>query len=383
MKFLNILSLLVFIAMFSFESYASPYTINMGGENELSDVKYTDYNPRYRKIPNDFIITKVEYCSKNTILHFRFVATVDKETITFYGNKHEKAWFIIPQNKLSPETESLKRNLIVSNIRVNDKKYKDQLDNNSSDNIQCAGNKGDIITCELIFENMPHFIRSVALFSSEQKNGQDRFACQDLQLKSQSSDLLGTKDMMQTNIKNFYKIHKTIRYPSIIEVASLQQDSIFEKGAQQHAAAAQTNAISSAARPINYMPKMLEAIGDLNCHERFILQNVYFDEESADFTRRNQAVKTINIIIEYLQKFPDAKVALHGHTDIHGDPYNNLVLSEKRVLAVQRIITERGIDRKRIIINFYGGKYPLPLYKDGGPMNRRVEAEIICSQASK
>lgn len=382
MKLLNIISLLFFIAMLNSSSFASPYTICMGGENELSDVKYTDYNPRYRKIPNDFLITKIEYCSKNTILHFRFVASVDKEAVTFFSDKHEKAWFVAPQNRINTDAESLKRNLIISNIRINDNKYKEQI-NASNNSVAIMPSKGDIITCELIFENMPHYIRSITLSSSETKNNQDRFACQDLQLKGQSSELLGTKDMMQTNIRNFYKAHKAIRYPSIIEVASLQQDSIFEKGAQQHAAAAQNNAISNAARPINYMPKMLEAVGDLNCHERFILQNVYFEEESADFTRRNQAVKTISIIVEHLQRFPDAKVALHGHTDIHGDQYNNLVLSEKRVLAVQRVLTERGIDRKRIIINFYGGKYPLPLYKDGGPMNRRVEAEIICSQANK
>ena len=350
----------------------------MGGENELYEVKYTDYNPRYVKISNDHLITKVEYCSKNTILHFRIVVTTDKDIINFYGDKHEKAWVIVNR------ALNIRQGVTVNNIRINDNAFHKQVA--SQENVQCQPTKGDIITCELIFDNLPiatnPAARTIFLETSEQKNGKDRFACSNLMLKTNGSDLLGNKDIMQTNIKNFYKAHKVIRYPSILEVASLQQDSIFAKGAQQHAAAAQNNAISNAARPINYMPRMLEEAGTLNCHERFILQNVYFDEESADFTRRNQAVKTIGIIIEYLNRFPDAKVALHGHTDIYGDPYNNLVLSEKRVLAVQRIMTERGIDRKRIIINFYGGKYPLPLYKDGGPMNRRVEAEIICSQAN-
>lgn len=359
-----------------------PTTTFFGGEDNNQEVKYTDYLPRYRKVPTDFIITKVDYGANTTTLHFRFVATVDKEVVRFFGEQHAQAWLITTNQQAPNSAGKLSRSANISNIRINDNRHTQLLDGKNV--AECQTQRGDIITCEISFETMPHFVRTVNLINGEtDKAGQARFVCYDLQMKGQASPLLGDKTQMQAVIEQFYRQHKNIRYPSIIEVTTLKQDSIFAKGQQKHVAAAQTNAITNAARPIDYMPRMLQSTADLNCHERFILQNVYFEEESADFSRRNQAMKTLNMIIEHLQRFPDAKVALHGHTDIFGDPYNNLVLSEKRVIAVQRAMVDKGIDRKRIIINFYGGKNPLPLYKDGGPMNRRVEAEIICPNKSK
>jgi outer membrane protein OmpA-like peptidoglycan-associated protein len=373
---------LLLLSLFLLSAWATgfctkPNKIAIGENNEHIDVKYTDYLPRYRKIPTDFIITKVEYSTNTTILHFRFVGTTDKEIVRFFGSQHAQAWSISTNQRANNGNEKLEREAEIRNVRVNDNSKSQKI--TAKNVIECQIQKGDIITCEISFENMPHYVRTINLVNGEtDKIGMPRFVCYDLQLKGQSSPLLGDKNQMQSNIEQFYRQHKGVRYPSIIEVTTLQQDSIFAKGQQKHVAAAQNNGISNAARPIDYMPRMLQTSTKLTCHERFILENVYFEEESADFSRRSQAMKTLNILIEHLNRFPDAKIALHGHTDIFGDPYNNLVLSEKRVLAVQRAMTDKGIDRKRIIINFYGGKHPLPLYKDGGPMNRRVEAEIIC-----
>ncbi len=322
------------------------------------------------------MITKVEYGARHTVVHFRCVANAEKEIIRFFGSQHERAWHII-SNQRANSNEIFKRPADISNIRLNDNRIKEEL--GSQEVAECQAQRGDIISCEIVFDNLPHYVRSISLVGGEtDKTGADRFPLKDLQIKTQASPMLGDKTQMQTLIEGFYRQQKTVRYPSILEVTTLQQDSIFSKEQKRHAAAASDDAITNAARPIDYMPRILQSVSDLNCHERFILQNVYFDDDKTEFSRRAQAIKTITMIAEHLQRYPDAKVALHGHTDIFGDQYNNLLLSEKRVMAVLRVLTEKGIDRKRIIINFYGGTHPLPLYKDGGHMNRRVEAEIIC-----
>lgn len=333
--------------------------------------------PRYRKLTTDFIISKIDYGVSNTVLHFRFIATADKEQINFYGCQHANAWKIGTNQRPTSPDEVLTRAPQIRNIRINDVRQAAEIAANGT--LACKPQRGDIISCEIHFANMPHHVKAINLTNGEiDKAGTPRFVCYDIQIKSQGGGLLGDKTQMQNNIAQFYKTVKTVRYPSIVEVTTLEQDSIFESGQKTHEQNSKSQAILAASKPIDYMPRILQSAADLNCHERLILQNVYFDDNNAEFTRRLQAMKTIMLIVEYLQHYPDAKVALHGHTDIAGDPYNNLVLSEKRVIAVQRAIIDKGIDRKRVLINYYGGQYPLPLYKDGGPMNRRVEAEIIC-----
>ena len=139
-----------------------------------------------------------------------------------------------------------------------------------------------------------------------------------------------------------------------------------------------TTPIKNSMKPIDYMPSMLNSVEDLQCRERVILQNVYFDDNSSEFTKRVHAMKTINVVFNYLEQFPDSKIILHGHTDIFGDPYRNLVLSKERVIAVKRVLIQKGIDKRRVITLYHGGSQPPPRYKDGDPMNRRVEVEVIC-----
>ncbi len=356
-----------------------PFCWSTNGENDQHEIKYTDYLPRYRKLANDFILSKVEYGNQNTILYFRWVAPTDKEVLHFFGCQHINAWSINTNQRAANSNENLSRLALVYNVRINDVRKFTEVTNNNS--VEVRPQKGDIVSCEIHFKNMPSYVKTINLVGGEMdKNGAARFVCFDLQLKTQAGGQLADKSQMQANIEQFYKLSKNVRYPSIIEITTVAQDSIFTQQQQKHEANSKQMFNLTDAEPIDYMPRMLTKVSDLSCSERFILQNVYFEEESSEFSRRVQAVKSIGMVAEYLDRYPDAKVALHGHTDIFGDTYTNLLLSQKRVMAVQRVLMDKGIDKKRIIINYYGGQYPLPLYKEGGPMNRRVEAEIICAK---
>ena len=110
------------------------------------------------------------------------------------------------------------------------------------------------------------------------------------------------------------------------------------------------------------------------------LKNVYFEDNSASYAGRVEALKTIQIVIDYMRYYPEAHIILHGHTDIHGSAINNLELSKKRVLAVRNTLVTRGIDADRIKYIAHGDAQPLLGKSKGNKRNRRVEVEVVCNQ---
>jgi outer membrane protein OmpA-like peptidoglycan-associated protein len=344
-------------------------------DNDGDGLSHVDYLPRYRKSNVNFLITKIEYHSKKMILHFRYIAEESKP-IRFFGKKTNNAWAL--ETPRRPGAQSLKHNAHILNIRINDRLKMRELP--EGDQVTYSPEKGDIISCEIHVEKMPHFIKVVNLTGGDFDDSDDsyRFACTDLMIKGADNRTLGTEKQMETLISNFYNEFKYIRYPDIKNITSLDQEDKFAEKENKKSGGTTDTPIKNSMKPIDYMPNMLNSIQDLQCQERVILKNVYFGEDNAEFTKRIQAMRTLNVVITYLKRYPTAKIILHGHTDIFGDPYRNLVLSKQRVLTIKRVLLQKGIDTKRVITLYHGGSQPLPRYKDGGPMNRRVEVEIIC-----
>lgn len=341
---------------------------DIGDGDELTHV---DYLPRYRKTNLNILITKVEYHTSRMVLHFRYIAD-KKAPIKFYGKNSPKSWAL--ETPYRPGQTQVVKKANVQNIRINDRLQIEELPDD--DEVTYTPEKGDIVSCEIHVENLPHFIKVVNLVGGEEsEDGTARFSCTDIMLKSADNRTLGNPQQMETLISNFYQEFKYIRYPDIKEVTSLDEERRF---AEKKNATNNTTPIKNSMKPIDYMPSMLNSVEDLQCRERVILQNVYFDDNSSEFTKRVHAMKTINVVFNYLEQFPDSKIILHGHTDIFGDPYRNLVLSKERVIAVKRVLIQKGIDKRRVITLYHGGSQPLPRYKDGDPMNRRVEVEVIC-----
>ncbi|MEZ4740644.1 MAG: OmpA family protein [Flavobacteriales bacterium] len=81
----------------------------------------------------------------------------------------------------------------------------------------------------------------------------------------------------------------------------------------------------------------------------------------------------LNEVFEQLARAPEQRVLITGYTDRTGDPALNLYLSEMRAKAVRNYLLERGIDKDRLMVNFYGDS------KSTGraPEERRVEVEWI------
>lgn len=354
--------------------WASPY--QTAPTDSALQVQYTDYLPKCRQTATNFMIAKVEYASDRTVLHFRYVSDRDRDVVRFYGKDLEKAWVVSSPRR--PGVTPIEQRADVYNIRINNQLQLSHL--MSGDQVQYSPQRGDIVSCEIHFNNMPSVIRSVDLIGGDvdAATTSARFNFADLLLKTANNTTLGLPRDMEAAINLFYSQQKSVRYPSIKEVTSLEQEKQFQQSKQEVEQRRAESPLETATKPIDYMPKMFNSIADLQCRERVILQNLYFEEEATDFSRKIQATKTIDAMVEYLNRYPEAQLVLHGHTDIFGDEYKNLMLSKERVATVKRALTLKGIDKQRIITMYHGGTQPLPLYQQGGSMNRRVEAEVIC-----
>jgi OOP family OmpA-OmpF porin len=80
-----------------------------------------------------------------------------------------------------------------------------------------------------------------------------------------------------------------------------------------------------------------------------------------------------------LNKNPDLKVEVSGHTDDVGDANLNMGLSERRAKTVMDYLIRYGVDPSRITFRGYGESEPIAnnTTVEGRARNRRVELRII------
>jgi outer membrane protein OmpA-like peptidoglycan-associated protein len=87
---------------------------------------------------------------------------------------------------------------------------------------------------------------------------------------------------------------------------------------------------------------------------------------------------SIDILADFLRKYPKRSVLIEGFTDIGTETYN-LGLSQQRADAVRDSLRARGIDTERITAKGYGKQFPVASNKTpaGRQQNRRVEITIL------
>jgi outer membrane protein OmpA-like peptidoglycan-associated protein len=81
----------------------------------------------------------------------------------------------------------------------------------------------------------------------------------------------------------------------------------------------------------------------------------------------------LNRVAAVLNKYPDTKITVEGHTDAIGSEEYNLQLSQTRALAVKEALVLRGIDPNRIQAVGFGESQVL---SSDNNMNRRVDIVI-------
>ncbi|MBU3058417.1 MAG: OmpA family protein [Pseudomonas indica] len=103
------------------------------------------------------------------------------------------------------------------------------------------------------------------------------------------------------------------------------------------------------------------------------LGDVLFDTGRAEL--KASANRTVLKLVQFLQLNPRRVVRIEGYTDSSGDKQENLELSRARAQTVADVLTDLGIDTKRIQVEGYGEQYPVAenASSRGRAQNRRVE----------
>ena len=108
-----------------------------------------------------------------------------------------------------------------------------------------------------------------------------------------------------------------------------------------------------------------------------VLQNIQFEYNSSALTEDSR--QGIQMLTDFLQRNPDLKVELAGHTDNVGGESYNLKLSSERADSVRNALISNGIDGSRLTAKGYGASRPVvPNDSDEHrALNRRTEMIVI------
>lgn len=106
------------------------------------------------------------------------------------------------------------------------------------------------------------------------------------------------------------------------------------------------------------------------------LGDVLFDTAQASL--KPGGLSAVERLVAFLNDYPQRTVLVEGFTDEVGSEESNLRLSERRAVAVQAALLERGIPAERIRTRGYGEAFPVASNANaaGRQQNRRVEVVI-------
>lgn len=108
-----------------------------------------------------------------------------------------------------------------------------------------------------------------------------------------------------------------------------------------------------------------------------VLEGIYFD--SGKSTIRSKSRPLLQKVAKLLQKYPELRVEISGHTDSVGDEADNVKLSQARADAVKAWLVEQGIDTGRVTTRGAGPGEPIAdnKTKKGRAKNRRIEFKAL------
>ncbi|MDP1864584.1 MAG: OmpA family protein [Thiobacillus sp.] len=110
------------------------------------------------------------------------------------------------------------------------------------------------------------------------------------------------------------------------------------------------------------------------------LGDVLFNVNKAELS--SGGINNVKKLADFLNKYPQRKVMIEGHTDSRGSDTYNQALSERRAEAVQKALGNMGISSDRVTTRGYGESSPAATNDTaaGRQINRRVE--IVLSDDS-
>lgn len=122
-------------------------------------------------------------------------------------------------------------------------------------------------------------------------------------------------------------------------------------------------------------------IVELTVEEKEIVKKAFDNLEFATGKAiiKQSSYDALNELALLLEKHPEWKLDISGHTDNVGNASNNLMLSKKRAEAVKMFMITHGISEDRLAVHYYGQTKPIAdnTTEEGRQKNRRVEMNIV------
>lgn len=117
----------------------------------------------------------------------------------------------------------------------------------------------------------------------------------------------------------------------------------------------------------NYWPKK----------KPIVLKDVQFNNNKSVLLK--SSFEALDKLVEEMKKDKRMNIEIIGHSDNSGDEEKNVVLSEKRAMAVYDYLVSKGIKDNRILTKGVGSSKPIAdnNTSEGRQKNRRVEFKII------
>ncbi len=107
-----------------------------------------------------------------------------------------------------------------------------------------------------------------------------------------------------------------------------------------------------------------------------LAKNVLFNTNRATF--KDEAKNFLDGVVKIMMEFPKAEFDINGYTDDTGSAKYNLILSERRAIAVRDYLVSKGVATTRLTAQGFGEGNPIDTNKtkEGRANNRRVEIKI-------
>jgi len=111
--------------------------------------------------------------------------------------------------------------------------------------------------------------------------------------------------------------------------------------------------------------------------EEIIFKSVQFMHNSSYLDETS--FSELNKLLIYLNKNPQIKISIEGHTDNVGEEKKNQILSENRAIAVYNYLIQNKINKNRLSYKGFGEENPLLSNEteNGRMINRRTSFKII------
>lgn len=100
-------------------------------------------------------------------------------------------------------------------------------------------------------------------------------------------------------------------------------------------------------------------------------RNIYYDVNKANI--RPDAARTLDSIVNWLNKNPSLKLELGSHTDSRGTTADNMKLSQRRADSAVNYLVRHGIDKSRLTAKGYGESMPVNKCTDTDPKCSDIE----------